>query len=118
MSLSHDFGKAAEEIAATYFQEHGFAVLARNFRSRRGEIDLVVRRESLVIFLEVKGRSRDWEHSAWQPLWRGKRQRIRHAARCFLAREAAELGPDTEFRFDIVFVTQGRVVAHYRNEVL
>ncbi len=49
-------GRAGEERAARYFQQHGFDVLARNWRCRSGEIDLVVADEGAVVIVEVKTR--------------------------------------------------------------
>ena len=49
-------GRAGEERAARYFEAQGFTVLARNWRCRDGEIDLVVGDRSAVVVVEVKTR--------------------------------------------------------------
>ena len=49
-------GRAGEDRAARYFEAQGFTVLARNWRSREGEIDLVVADRSAVVVVEVKTR--------------------------------------------------------------
>ncbi|HEY8762067.1 MAG TPA: YraN family protein [Candidatus Dormibacteraeota bacterium] len=49
-------GRAGEELAAEHFRGLGYEVLARNFRCRRGEIDLVCRRGREVSLVEVKTR--------------------------------------------------------------
>ena len=49
-------GRAGEDRAARYFEEHGFTVLARNWRCPQGEIDLVVADRSTVVVVEVKTR--------------------------------------------------------------
>lgn len=49
-------GRAGEERAARYFEAQGFTVLARNWRCRDGEIDLVVADRAAVVVVEVKTR--------------------------------------------------------------
>lgn len=49
-------GRAGEDRAARYFEAQGFTVLARNWRCRDGEIDLVVADRSAVVIVEVKTR--------------------------------------------------------------
>ncbi len=50
-------GRSGEDLAAEHFRGLGYEVLARNFRCRRGEIDLVCRRDGEVSLVEVKTRA-------------------------------------------------------------
>jgi putative endonuclease len=50
-------GVKGENLAAEFLQRKGFEIVARNFRHRRSEIDLIVKRENWIIFVEVKTRS-------------------------------------------------------------
>ena len=50
-------GRAGEDLAAEHLRGLGYEVLARNFRCRRGEIDLVCRRDGEVSLVEVKTRA-------------------------------------------------------------
>jgi putative endonuclease len=50
-------GSKGETLAAEFFQQKGYEIVARNYRWHRGEIDLIVRRENWTIFVEVKTRS-------------------------------------------------------------
>jgi putative endonuclease len=56
MAQKDAVGREGEERAARYFQEQGYRVLARNWRCRTGEIDLVVTRDDAVVVVEVKTR--------------------------------------------------------------
>ncbi len=50
-------GKAGEEAAANYLVQQGCMVLARNFRLRSGEIDLIAEEDGTIVFVEVKTRT-------------------------------------------------------------
>ncbi len=51
------FGQWGEETAAGYLESNGYTILARNFHSAHGEIDIVASKEAALIFVEVKTRS-------------------------------------------------------------
>lgn len=110
-------GRAGEELAARYLAERGWRVIGRNWRDGPRELDLVVRRERVLAFVEVKTRTGPgWGHPLESLTWR-KRREVERAARAWLSewyREAArapEVGavrPDV-IRFDAVSV---RIPAH------
>ncbi|MEQ8425076.1 MAG: YraN family protein [Cyclobacteriaceae bacterium] len=50
-------GNKGEELAAAYLQKKGYEVVQRNYRYRRSEIDLIVKKDNWLIFVEVKTRS-------------------------------------------------------------
>jgi putative endonuclease len=111
MNPKHQFGREAEERAAAYYRALGYRLLERNFRCKRGELDLVLQRGERLLFVEVKGRSRGWEHHAWKTEWWRKEGSLRRAIAVYLRRR-----PHLEFdelRLEVVFVTQGRVAARF-----
>jgi putative endonuclease len=57
MSDKIQIGKQGEDLAADFLQRKGFTVVARNYRHRHAEIDLIVQKEDWLIFVEVKTRS-------------------------------------------------------------
>ncbi len=57
MSDKQTIGKKGEEMAARFLEEKGFQVVARNYRHKHAEIDLIVQRDNWLIFVEVKTRS-------------------------------------------------------------
>ena len=64
MGVSHERGGRGEDLAAQYYRRAGWTILHRNWRFHYKEIDLVVAREGVVAFVEVKMRSRsDWGDS-------------------------------------------------------
>ncbi len=52
-------GKEAEDMAADFLVQQGYEIVERNYRYKRSEIDLIVRRDNWLIFVEVKMRSSD-----------------------------------------------------------
>ena len=50
-------GALGEQLAAAHYKADGYALLQSNFRTRTGEIDLVLQRENMLVFAEVKTRS-------------------------------------------------------------
>jgi len=91
-------GGAAEEAAARFLSRKGLQVLARNYRTRLGEIDLVAREGETLVFVEVRLRSSARFGGAAESVDPRKRMRIASAARHFLAR----LGREPACRFDVV----------------
>jgi putative endonuclease len=102
------FGVSAETRAAAYLISKGFRILARRWKSPAGEIDIVARRRSMLIFVEVKARE-SLDDAAWSVTPR-QQQRIAAAAEIWLARN-----PDIVFqdiRFDVMLVAPGRIPRH------
>lgn len=77
-------GTRAETLAAEYLQRQGLRILARNFRVKGGEIDLVAREGKTLVFVEVRLRRHKDFGGAGASVTRTKRQRVILAARHWL----------------------------------
>ena len=100
-----ELGRRGEDLAAEHFSRLGYRVLARNHRTRFGELDLVLADEDdgTIVFCEVKSRrlgSGDWRDS----LHGAKRSQVRTMAAAWLA-EVTSRPFGAELRFDAVGVT-------------
>ena len=95
-------GNGAEDRAASFLVERGLKIIERNYRCRFGEIDLVAREGSTVVFVEVRARASDAFGGAAASITHAKRRKLlataRYYLRCHGAREAA-------CRFDVVLLT-------------
>ena len=91
-------GEAAEARAADYLARQGLAIVARNYRTRFGEIDLVARDHGTLVFVEVRRRASAACGGAAESVDARKRRRIAAAASQYLAR----LGSEPPCRFDVV----------------
>ena len=97
-------GRRGEALAAEHFERLGYRVLARNHRTRFGELDLVLADESgdTIVFCEVKARrvGADWRAN----LHEAKRRQVRTMAAAWLS-EVSDRPRHAELRFDAVGVT-------------
>ena len=94
------FGAAGEDQAARWYLEQGYRVVARNWRCREGELDLVVRRGRQLVFVEVKARRTDRFGTPAEAVTIDKQRRIRRVARRYLA----DTGERGTLRFDVVSI--------------
>jgi len=99
-------GRAGEDLAAQWYAARGYELVARNWRTPEGELDLVVRRGRLVAFVEVKARTDDRFGAPVEAVMATKQARIRRLAGAWL-RENGGRGFRT--RFDVVSVLAGNV---------
>ena len=91
-------GAWGEALAAKYLQRKRYKIVAANYRSRFGEIDLIVADRKFLVFVEVKLRKSDSFASAREFVDRRKQERVRTTASIFLAEYPTELQP----RFDVI----------------
>ncbi|HEX4489792.1 MAG TPA: YraN family protein [Acidimicrobiia bacterium] len=97
-------GNTGEDAAAAWYLARGYDVVDRNWRVREGEIDLIVRRASTLVFCEVKTRSSDRFGSPVEAVTSVKQRRLRKLAMLWLE---AHRGTRCELRFDVASVTPG-----------
>ncbi len=100
------FGAHGETLAAHWYEARGFVVVDRNWRRREGEIDLVLRRDRLLVFSEVKARSSDRYGMPFEAVTRTKQLRIRRLAAMWLAEHTVR---GVELRFDVASVSGAHV---------
>lgn len=99
-------GEWGERAAALRYERDGYQVVDRNWRSRTGELDLVVRRGTLYVFSEVKTRRSDRYGPAAAAVGVDKQRRIRRLAFEWLRAHDLHAG---DIRFDVVAITGVRV---------
>ncbi len=90
----------SEDLALKYLKRHGLKLLARNYRSRHGEIDLIMQDKDILVFVEVRYRKHDNYGSAAESVDRHKQSRIANTAESYLQAHPWD-GP---CRFDIVAI--------------
>ena len=93
-------GEDYERQAAHWLQDQGLQLLARNFRAKTGEIDIIMRHGEHLVFLEVRARSNRAFNTAAGSVDRRKQQRIVRTAQLFLQRHPELAG--LPCRFDVI----------------
>lgn len=101
-------GTAGEDMAAAYLRDRGCEILARNFRTRYAEIDIIALDREALIFAEVKYRKNSASGFPGEAVTPGKQHRIRTAALIFL--QQGGFSPDqTEIRFDVIAILGNQI---------
>jgi putative endonuclease len=97
-------GKSGEDLACRELQRLGYAIVARRYRTRYGEIDIVARDGPTIVFVEVKARTSDHYGDPAESVTLYKQARITAMAEDFIARRGLSGAP---CRFDVVAVSFG-----------
>ena len=100
-------GRRAETLAALWLSLKGYRIVARRFRGRTGELDLVARRGHRIAIVEVKARAT--RIAALEAVSAHQRKRIERAASEWLARQPQDV---FSLRFDVIAIVPWRLPAH------
>jgi putative endonuclease len=111
-------GKLGEEAAEKLLLSSGYRIIARNWRCRSGELDLIAELKDRLIFIEVRTRKASSRFgSPAESIERRKRQRVRMLAQVYMTMNGIH---DTPVRFDVIAVildrdSQIQAIDHYEN---
>jgi putative endonuclease len=94
-------GSRGEDAAAEAYRRRGYRVVARNWRCRLGELDLIVERRGVLVICEVKSRRGGAFGSGYEAVTRRKRAKLRALAEAFLQTSGAR---PHAVRFDVASV--------------
>jgi putative endonuclease len=107
IDLRHHLGRVGERLAREHLERLGYRVVASNYRTRFGELDLVVCDDTWLVFVEVKTRRSEALESSVEAVSADKQRRVRRMAAAWLV-EASDRPRSRELRFDVVGVTVDR----------
>lgn len=99
-------GAEYEQKAAEYLESRGYEILCRNFRCRIGEIDLIARDGSYLVFVEVKYRVNARMGEPKEAVDDRKQRKISRTAAYYCMRHG--ISPERPCRFDVAAFTQGK----------
>jgi putative endonuclease len=104
-----ELGKSGEDLACRELERRGYAIVARRYRRRGGELDIVARDGETTVFVEVKTRKGHRFGAAGEAVHGLKRRRMMHLAADYVMRHRLA---DSPCRFDVVsiHVDDGRPV--------
>lgn len=96
------WGRQGEQWAERELRRQGYKILARNYRTPVGEIDLVASQDGVLVFIEVKLRRQLHYGAPQEAVTRSKQRHLCQAALYYLRQQHLELA---RFRFDVVAIT-------------
>lgn len=99
-------GSRNEELAASFLVRRGYVVVERNYKTKLGELDLVARQGTTLVFVEVRSRATDQFGSALEAVGWSKQRRVSRMAKMYLAARRPRFD---ECRFDVVAITGDRI---------
>ena len=108
-------GNRGEDLAANYLEGKGYSIVARNWRQRSGELDIIARQGDVLVFCEVKSSRFEGDSNPELRVDRRKQIKMARLAREYLALEKPEI---QSCRFDVIAVKSGRgrdVIQHIEN---
>ena len=114
---NQSFGKQGENAAAEYLKNLGYKILARNFRTRWGEIDIVARDEDCLVFAEVKTRADESFGAPEAAVTRTKQEHLVKAAQIYLSQTHQG---HAMWRIDVLALLKqndGFAIRHLKNAV-
>lgn len=100
MAEHNDFGKKAEELAASFLEKKGYKILVKNYHYLKAEIDIVAETSDAIVIVEVKARKTDIFNTPEQAVDKKKMRLIVKAANHFIE----NLNSEKEVRFDIISI--------------
>lgn len=113
--MNQTMGKAGEETALEFLQQQGYSLVCRNYRCRFGEIDLILRKDNLLIFAEVKTRRSQRYGLPRESVTPSKQNTIRKTALQYIQRYQIR---EMQLRYDVIEVYQNVIpekVIHLAN---
>lgn len=100
MAFHNDLGVKGEQIAADFLMKKGYTILAKNYRYRKAELDIIAQKESTLAIVEVKTRTEAFLEDVTQTIGKRKIELLTSAADFYVR----ENDLDVEVRFDIILV--------------
>ena len=95
-------GNAGEEKASQYLIQKGYSIIARNFRTKGGEVDIIAVKDNVVVFVEVKSLPNGTPELLLTELNRRKLQRIVKSSKCFLLKHRQY--SNSYVRYDVIVI--------------
>ncbi len=105
-------GNNFEKLAADYLKNNGMTIIQMNFYCKMGEVDIIAKDGSYLVFVEVKYRKSAAKGNAVSAVNFSKMRKISRVADFYMY--SRKISGDTNVRFDVVAIEEGHLV-HYKN---
>lgn len=111
MALHNEIGKKGENESINYLLSNDYLVVARNYRFDRAEIDIIAKKDNVLIFIEVKTRSKNIFGNPEEFLSEAQQERIFKAAQHYIE----EHNIDLNIRFDVISIIKNKELKHFKD---
>ncbi len=116
MTNTHIIGQSGEELACEFLVENKLKVIARNFRTRFGEIDIICKDRKMIVFVEVKAKNTDNYGKPYEMVTNRKKRKLIATAKNYLIENKTD--PEkTDWRIDIISISKGKEIKWLKNAV-
>ena len=105
--MSKTLGQRGEKQAVTFLKSKGYRILAKNYRNRFGEIDIIAQDGENLVFVEVKTRTNDNFGTPEEAVNTNKLKKIMMVASNFMQEQGLE---DVQPRFEVVSIVDGKTL--------
>ncbi|MBQ7266291.1 MAG: YraN family protein [Firmicutes bacterium] len=103
---NREYGRIGEKIATEYLRKKGWTIIAQNYNTKVGEIDIIAIDSDYLVFIEVKARNDISKGYPREAVTKYKQNRIRKAALMFIAQNKKE---NAKCRFDVIEILNGNI---------
>lgn len=111
--ISHrEIGTAFEKRAVLFLEKNGFEIVETNYYCKQGEIDIIAKDNTYIVFVEVKYRKDSYEGASLEAVTPAKQRHIVRSARAFLYQK--RYPEETPCRFDVI-AFEGDTLHHIKN---
>ena len=119
MGIKNKIGKFGQQLAGQFLKERNYQILAENFYTQEGEIDLVAQKQGQLIFIEVKTRLSDKFGLPEEAIDQRKKEKLYQTALKYLEKEEVK---DDNFRIDCIAIEIDKAnkkakIRHHKNIV-
>ncbi len=98
-----DLGNKGEDFAVNYLKKKGYRIIAKNYKTFIGEVDIIAKDGETIVFVEVKTRANNTYGYPFESVTRRKKQKMRNLALLYLKK----LGDNPPVRFDVLSIMYG-----------
>jgi len=114
----YKIGMEGEDIACKYLEKEGYSIIERNYRGKKGEIDIIARDGNVIVFIEVKSWKTIPVSEAAFSISSMKKRRIINSAEQYIFENRKQV-LNSDIRFDFVFVDAVKnSISHNKNIIM
>ena len=114
LSERQNIGAEGEQIASDYLESKGFKIIERNYRCKRGELDIIAMENDILVFVEIKTRKPDYLKQPFVSVTRSKEKKVLSIADYYIYKNKIR---NTRTRFDVISIvldTPKPEIKHFR----